>query len=137
MSLVVNKVSRKNNVCANYYAKDSITIISDPIPSNLRYVEFYDSFYKAFVQYYVECSLKPPVEKIRVKDIHYCTPPPLLAKVTNSLSEYFILRHYNVLYVFVKITCISLNKRKKKVLAPRAGFWIMWSHLVSLLFFVK
>ena len=54
VSLVVNKVSRKNNVCANYYAKDSITIISDPIPSNLRYVVFYDSFYKAFFQCYVE-----------------------------------------------------------------------------------
>ena len=58
----------------------------------------------------LSCSLKPSVEKIRVEDIYYCTPPPLLAKVTNSLSEYFILRHYNhVLYVFLKITFISKN----------------------------
>ena len=35
--------------------------------------------------------------------------------MTNSLSEYFILRHYNnVLYVFVKITCISLKQKEKK-----------------------
>ena len=80
-------------------------------------------------------SLKPPVEKIRVEDIYYCTLPPQLAKVTNSRSEYFILRHYNnVLYVFVKIICISLKEKEKKVLAPRAGFWMMWSHLVSLPF---